>query len=145
MSKSHLHNTKWVHSTQLGYEVFISYATTHTTVYSTWQLWNDSSVPLVALCSPSQLCREILLDERHVVGLHLLHVYPDVALAVQVILVEHMQPLEVLLVLIVHQLHVGSMLVQGVEGVISDDEQPRGRKGGLVLLGHQVHVIVMAP
>jgi hypothetical protein len=27
-----------------------------------------------------------LVDEGHVVGLHLLHVYPDVALAVQIIL-----------------------------------------------------------
>ena len=27
-----------------------------------------------------------LVDEGHVVGLHLLHIYPDVALAVQVIL-----------------------------------------------------------
>jgi hypothetical protein len=90
------------------------------------------------------------------------------------VLLEHMQPLEVLLVLIVHQVRVGSMLVQccvhiyindltffffapysykkggiselrarGAEGraltverVVSDDEQPRGRKGALVLLGH---------
>ena len=97
------------------------------------------------------VCLLYLVDEEHVVGLHLLHIYPDVALAVQVILaaereqklktvtppvvskvstsrwyqackglmdpvlvlLEHMQPLEVLLVIFVHQVCVGSMLVQG--------------------------------
>ena len=32
------------------------------------------------------VCMLYLVDEGHVVGLHLLHIYPDVALAVQVIL-----------------------------------------------------------
>ena len=32
------------------------------------------------------VCMLYLVDEGHVVGLHLLHFYPDIALAVQVIL-----------------------------------------------------------
>lgn len=57
---------------------------------------------------PPQLLRKILLNEGKIVWLDFFHINPNFALAVQIILVKHLEPLEVLIVFLIHQVFVCS-------------------------------------
>mmetsp|Transcript_27166 Transcript_27166/g.59371 ORF Transcript_27166/g.59371 Transcript_27166/m.59371 type:complete len:218 (-) Transcript_27166:574-1227(-) len=96
--------------------------------------------------SPHQLlCGEVLVDEAHVVPLQLRNVLQCVALRVQVVLIERLEPGQVLLVILIQQVVVGVVAMQRVERVVPHDGVRRPRQQTPVLHHHLIHVLVVPP
>ena len=85
---------------------------------------------------------EILVDELEIVGLELVDIRGNLALAVEVVRIEALHPLEVLTILIVEKVLVLALAVPRVKAVETDHVQ---RRQGHVVLDDVVEVLVVTP
>lgn len=99
----------------------------------------------VSLSSPLEDSRTVLLDERLVVRLQLLHIRQVSGFCVKIIFVEFVHPGQHFEVFVVAQLHVVSMRVPGVEGMEADHVQSFLWDGAVVELQNSVQIFIVTP